>query len=63
MFYFVCYYLILSYYLYKFYIQKPRRIKANELNENYNYEPKLDSINEEYTKIDDNNNIKSKLIA
>ena len=54
---------ILSYYLYKFYIQKPRRIKANELNENYNYEPKLDSINEEYKKIDDNNNIKSKLIA
>ena len=53
----------LSYYLYKFYIEKPRRIKANELNEKYDYEPNIDSINEEYTKIDDNNNIKSKLIA
>ncbi len=54
---------LLSYYLYKFYIEKPRRIKANELNEKYDYEPNIDSINEEYTKIDDNNNIKSKLIA
>ena len=54
---------LLSYYLYKFYIEKPRRIKANELNEKYDYEPNIDTINEEYTKIDDNNNIKSKLIA
>ena len=53
----------LSYFLYKFYIEKPRRIKANELNENFDYQPNLDVNNEDYTKIDDNNNIKSKLIA
>jgi hypothetical protein len=53
----------LCYLLYKFYLQKPRRVKANELNEKFDYEPNSNSINSDYTRIDENNNNKSKLIS
>ena len=48
----------LSYFLYKYYINKPRKIKANELNENYEYDFDDKTKEQNYNKLE----LKSKLL-